>query len=116
VRALTWFAVLGAPTAWALQHVTGFALTVAGCGEGGGGVAIDGVTIALTAVAATVAVLAEVAAFVVFRATRTELDGDPPQARVYFMSIVGLTINPLFFAIIVLSGVGVAVLENCRTS
>lgn len=117
-RLLLWFGVLGAPLAWACQHVFGFGLTVAACGAGGRpwGIPIDGWTIAATAVAATIAILAQVAAFVVFRATRGTSEGPPPVSRIHFMSIVGLTINPLFLAIILLSGIGVSILENCHTS
>ena len=114
---LLWFAVLGAPLAWATQHVVGFGLTVAACGAPGRAwdIAVDAWTIAATVAAAVIAILAEIAAGVVFRATR-DAGSDPPGARIHFMSIVGLTINPLFLFIILLSGVGVAVLDNCHAS
>jgi hypothetical protein len=69
----------------------------------------------VTAAAALVAVLAQVAAGIVLRSTR---DAGPelPGSRIRFMSIVGLAINPLFFFIIVLSGVGVSVLDRCHVS
>jgi hypothetical protein len=38
----------------------------------------------------------------------------PPKGRVHFLATVGIAIGPLFFLIIVMSGVGVAVLQDCR--
>jgi hypothetical protein len=113
---LVWFGVLGAPIAWALQHVTGFALTEADCNIGyRGQVAVDGLTVAVTAAAATVAAAAELAAISAFRRTR-DAGEDPPGSRVHFMSIIGMTIGPLFLAIILMSGLGVVFLENCHQS
>ena len=111
---LSWFAVLAAPTAWATQHILGFGLTVVACGAPGGrDFDVSAWTIALTVAAATVAALAEVAAAVVLRATR-DVGTDLPGSRIRFMSIVGLATNPLFLIIIVLSGVGVSLLDRCR--
>jgi hypothetical protein len=112
--ALLWFAVLGAPAAWTVQHVFGFGLTVAACNAGGRpwGIDVDTVTLAVTIGAAVVAAAAEAAALVVFRATRDE-GSEPPGSRIHFMSVVGLTINPLFLCIILLSGIGVSILDNC---
>jgi len=112
-----WFAVLGGPGAWALLHVFGFGVTVAACGAGGRvwGIPVDGWTIAATAAAAAIAVLAELAALSVFRAT-SEAGSEPPASRIHFMSIIALTINPLFACIVVMNGVGVAVLQNCHAS
>jgi hypothetical protein len=113
---LAWFAVLAAPSAWAAQHVLGFGLTVVACGAPGGrDLDVTAWTIALTVGAATVAALAEVAAAVVLRATR-DAGAELPRSRIRFMSIVGLTTNPLFLIIIVLSGVGVSVLDRCHVS
>ena len=39
-------------------------------------------------------------------------DEAPPKGRVHFLATVGVAIAPLFFFIIVMSGVGVAVLGN----
>jgi len=115
-RLWLWFGVLGAPAAWATQHVTGFALTQADCNVAyRGEVAVDGLTIVITAVAAAIAAAAELTAIAVYRRTR---DGgsEPPASRIHFMSIIGMTIGPLFLAIILMSGIGVVVLENCRQS
>jgi hypothetical protein len=114
-RALVWFGLLGAPGAWVAQHLTGYALTEAACNEAGRGwdVPIDALTAALTAAAAALAVLAGLAALAAFRSTRGA-GGKPPAARVHFLGIAGIVVAPLFLAIIVMSGVGVIVLEGCR--
>jgi hypothetical protein len=113
-RVLLWFGVLGAPMAWAVQHVAGFGLTEAACGLAGRrtGVALDPWTIVVTALGETVALLAAVAAVAVFRATRDAGD-DPPGSRIHFLSIVGMTISPLFALIILMSGLGSVFLTNC---
>ena len=65
------------------------------------------------------ALLAELSAFKVFRDTR-EVEGaggseePPPKGRVHFLATLGLLLGPLFFCIIVMSGVGAIVLANCQ--
>jgi hypothetical protein len=116
---LSWFGVFGAPAAWTLQHVFGMGLTLAACGRAGGtwDIAVDGVTTVLTAAAAVVAALAAVSAVLAFRATRgIEEDAAPPRGRIFFMAIVGMTVAPLFLAIILMSGSGVLSLTLCRQS
>jgi hypothetical protein len=112
---LVWFGVLAAPAAWATQHVVGFGLTVAACSARGRDIDVAPWTIALTVAAALIAVLAEVGAAAVLRAMR-DAGEEPPGSRIRFLSIVGLTTNPLFLCIIVLSGTGVSVLDGCRVS
>jgi heme/copper-type cytochrome/quinol oxidase subunit 2 len=71
----------------------------------------------LTAITAAVAVAAGLTALALFRETReADKDDPPPFGRVHFFSIVGMAITPLFVAIIVMNGVGVAVLEVCHQS
>jgi hypothetical protein len=118
--ALLWFGVLGAPAAWTVQFLVGFWLTEVGCSAGGDrGLAVDGWTTVATVAAAVLAVLAEFAAIRMFRETRGARgtggsEEPPPKGRVHFLATVGIVITPLFFFIIVMSGVGVVVLENCR--
>jgi hypothetical protein len=119
---LLWFGLLGAPLAWTVQFLVGYWVSEVGCSPGGdGGLSIDGWTIVATVVAAVLALLAELAAIATFRATRGVRgvggsDEPPPKGRVHFLAVVGMTIAPLFFFIIVMSGVGVLVLENCHQS
>jgi len=120
MRGLQWFGLLGAPFAWAVQHVLGYWLTEVGCDRGGvGSVSVDTWTAVITAVAAILALLAELAAISAFRATRAArgvggTDEDPPQGRVNFLATIGIAIAPLFLFIIVMSGVGVLVLQDCH--
>lgn len=120
MKGLQWFGLLGAPFAWAAQHVVGFWLTEVGCDRGGvSGLSIDSWTAVITALAAATALLAEVAAIRAFRATREARgmggsEEDPPEGRVHFLATVGIAIAPLFFFIIVMNGVGVLVLQNCH--
>jgi Mn2+/Fe2+ NRAMP family transporter len=107
---------MGAPGAWVLQHVTGFTLTQAQCSTAyHGELAFQGLTLAVMAVAAAVAVLAELSAIAVYRRTR-DLGDEPPASRMHFLSIVGMTIGPLFLAIILMSGLGAAFLDSCTQS
>ena len=116
VERLVWFGVLGAPAAWAAQHVTGIALTQAACNTAfRGDVALVGLTIAVMAVAVAVALLAELCAVTVFRRTRDAGD-DLPGSRIHFMAIVGMTVGPLFLTMILMSGLAAAITENCGQS
>ena len=110
-----WFGVLGAPLAWAIQHVAGFAVTLAACDAAGArwDVPVDGLTVAVTAVAALIALLAELSAIGIYRATR-DAGEEPPASRVHFLAVIGATISPLFLAIILMSGLGSTFLANCQ--
>jgi hypothetical protein len=116
-RVLVWFGVLGAPAAWTAQHISGFALTEASCQEVAQtwDVALETWTIAVTAGAAAVGVLAWLAAIATWRATRDAGD-DPPPSRIHFLSIMGMTLTPLFLMIILMSGLGAILLPECVQS
>ena len=116
---LQWFGVFGAPFAWAGQHAVGFFLTIAACDPTGGAsrILIDTITGVVSAVMAVVAALAGAAAVVGWAQTRGTGNSDPPpRGRRHFLAIVGMTITPLFFAMIVMSGSGVLHLTECRQS
>ena len=121
--ALMWFALLGAPAAWVLQHVSGYALTEAACGRAGAGwdVPVDGATAVVSAAAVAVAVLAGLAAVKLWRDTRPAegaggSEEPPPQGRIHFLATVGMVITPLFVSIILMSGLGELLLASCRQS
>jgi hypothetical protein len=116
-KLLMWFGLLAAPAAWVIQFLLGFGVTQAKCNPAGTrwGVAIDTVTVAATVAAALVALLGCAAAFAVFRATR-DAGSAPPPGRIHFLSVLGLTTSPLFFLIILWSGVGVLSLKECVQS
>jgi heme/copper-type cytochrome/quinol oxidase subunit 2 len=116
---LQWFGVFGAPFAWAVQHVAGFALTLAACDPAGRtwSVAVDGVTTAITIVAAAVALVAGAAATASWAQTRgADEDDPPPDGRRYFLALIGIAIAPLFLAMILMNGSGVLDLPECRQS
>jgi hypothetical protein len=116
---LQWFGVFGAAFAWALLHVVGFALTLAHCERAGTRwqIATDGITIAMTALAAAVAVLAGVAAVATYRAAAgSSHDDPPPKGRMQFLGVVGIAVTPLFLFIILMDGSGVLAGPLCRQS
>lgn len=114
---LVWFGVLGGGLAWAAQHVANIELSFARCSATASRfpVAVHPLSIVLTVLALLVAAGAEAAALAAFRATRDE-DSPPPAGRVHFLAAMGLTINPLAAAIILMSGVGTLLLPVCHQS
>ena len=119
LRLLMWFGLLAPPIAFVFQFVLGYGVTEAACGPAGMELQppVNTWTIVLMCAAATVAVLGLVSAVTVFRKLRDEeLDGPPPGARVYFLSVVAIVTTPLFLAIILMSSIGVLVLEKCHQS
>ena len=116
---LMWFAVAGPPVAWGLQFAIGYWISQAHCSQGTSGWTGVGQAwaIALTVVAATVALSAGLVSVALFRATQdADHDEGPPAGRTHFLAIVGMTITPLFTFIIVMNGVGVGVLSPCSQS
>jgi hypothetical protein len=118
---LAWFGVLGPPAAWAIQHVAGFGLALAQCPDNAAGpgwtVPVDTATIVIGAVAATVTVACGAAALLAWRATRDADDDDaPPAGRVHFLAVIGMTVTPLFLAMIVMSSAGAVALPECVQS
>lgn len=116
---LLWFGLFAPPAVWVGQFLLGYGSVQASCRRAGmtWGIPVDTWTIVATVVAASVALLGELAAFTVFRRTReVEDDGPPPAGRVHFLAVVALTTTPLFFFIIVLNGIGATVLPDCRQS
>lgn len=111
-----WFGVFGAPAAWAVQHVSGYALTEATCGAAGRAgwdLHLDAWSTAVFATATLVATAAGVASLVTFRATRSAGEELPP-ARIHFLAVIGIAITPLFLAMILMSGLGSVMLDQCR--
>ena len=114
---LMWAGILGAPAVWASQHVFGFGVTQAGCSVGSRAwdVPIDTWTAVATAVAGALALGALVASALTYRAVHdADIDDPPPKGRIYFISICGIVISPLFLAIILMSGIGTLILPNCQ--
>ena len=127
-----WFATLGGPLAWATQFVAGLAITNAQCNsptkpQMRWELPVHAWQITFAAAGLLVAVAAEVVSVRIFRRSRGAglrfydpvSRGDPtlePVGRVQFMGLIGLTVNPIAMAIIVLSGIGGPLLQVCRQS
>ena len=114
---LVWFGVVGGAAAWAAQFVVGLQLGLARCESPNARfqIPVHAWAIGLAASAVVVAVLAEMAAIVVFRATR-QLEHPPSARRIHFLAEVGLAVNPLVLTIAVMGGVGVPLLPLCHQS
>ena len=119
--ALAWVGALGPPICWAAQHIGGYALGLADCPDNTAGpgwnVPVDAATIAVGGVTAAAAVLCGLSAVVAWRATRDADDDDtPPAGRTHFLAVIGMTITPLFLAMIVMSSAGAIVFRGCVQS
>ena len=61
--------------------------------------------------------LCGLAAVAAWRATRDDDDDDaPPAGRTHFLAVIGMTITPLFLAMIVMSSAGAIVFRGCVQS
>jgi len=119
VSPLLWYGVLGSAVAWALQFSSGYWITEAQCSPTGGQWKIDvsAWTIAIGAVALAVAIGSAATAVTLFlRTSGVDSKGAPPAGRIRFLAIVGMTVAPLFIAMIVMTTVGVLVLQPCSQS
>ena len=124
---VVWFGVLGGSIAWAVQFVTNLFLTLYDCGaEARSSVALHPVQTAVGVAAIIVGLASAAVAAWLFRDTRRAREmslkvirgfgGEPPQARVHFLAIVGLTVNFLALAIVVMTTVGSPELLTCQQS
>ena len=114
---LVWFGILGGPIAWALVHVIGYAFGLAQCDDPADRwqLAVHAWDVVTAAVGVAVAIAAEAVSFWIFR--RTQVEGnEPPTARVHFLATIGLTVNPLALAIMVMIGIATPVLRLCQQS
>jgi hypothetical protein len=116
-----WLGVLGPPFAWALQHVAGYAVGLADCPDNARGpgwsVPVDALTIAIGGTTAIVAALCGAAAVAAWRAARDADESDaPPAGRIHFLAMIGMTITPLFLAMIAMSSAGAIAASGCTQS
>jgi hypothetical protein len=116
-----WLGVLGPPFVWAFQHIAGYAVGLADCPDNtrgpGWSVPVDALTIAIGGVTAVAAVLCGLAAVAAWRATRGIDESDaPPAGRIHFLALIGMTITPLFFAMIAMSSAGAIAMTGCTQS
>jgi hypothetical protein len=115
---LAWIGVLLPPFAWAFQHLFGWTTGVADCPDhrvgAGLDVPVDPITIALGSGAVVLILLGGVASLLAWMTTREADDDDaPPAGRIHFLSVIGLTIFPLFLAITLMSSAGALVANGC---
>lgn len=110
---LLWLGLVAAPVAWFAQLVLGYEADDAGCATGGGagdvfGVGAASAALVVTVVAGVVAVLGTAAAIATWR--RSDL------AYARFLGFAGFLGGAIFISAIVLSGIGVVVLDPCGQS
>jgi hypothetical protein len=125
---LVWFGVSGGALAFTVQFVASLAFSFAQCNQPTPRwqLPVHGWDIAISAGAAAVAVASMGACVWVFLRTyrlddvfASERHGDgarPPLGRIHFLAIVGLVVNLLCLAIIVITGIGAPTLPVCQQS
>jgi uncharacterized membrane protein len=117
VSPVLWFAVLGAPGAYAVQLGVGYWLTEAACSPTGDqwGISLSAWAIVVTALAALTAVAAGLTSIWLYRRHGDRHD-PPPAGRIAFLAAVGMTVSTLFLVLILMTGVGVVTFRVCNQS
>jgi hypothetical protein len=114
---LQWFGLFGAFVVWVAQIVIGWGVAEARCSAVNfvWHVPYDAWQISLMAIGVPVALLAEGAAIVVFRETRTvDHEDPPPWGRRNFFAAAAIIGNVLFVVAILLGGLGAIYHTPCR--
>lgn len=127
--ALVWFGVLGGAIAWAVQFVANLAFTFAQCNAPAGRwhLPVHTFEIVITVAAVAVGLAAEGVSLRLYLQTyrldhhipeveRHGEGGPPPSGRINFLATVGLTVNFLALAIMVMTGIGAPLLSVCQQS
>jgi hypothetical protein len=114
ISPLLWFAVLGAPAAWALQFGVGYWLSEAECSPAGvlWGISLDIWIVVLSAVCIPMALAAGLTALALFRGTEGAGTA-PPAGRNRFLAAIGMTVTPIFVGIMSLNLAGVLIYSHC---
>lgn len=127
-NAVIWFAVLGGGVAWVVQFTAGLAFTWAGCQPDAARtmvavrgwqsvLAIGGTVVGLLAVAVALRLYRQTARVDDVPASLRRGDGPaPPVGRVHFLATVGLLINALALAMMVMTAIGAPLLRVCQQS
>ncbi len=125
---LVWFGVLGGAVAWLVQFAINLFFTFAQCNQPAArfSLPVHGLEIGLSAGALVIAGSAEAVALRMYLRTHLiddasvhERRGDgvhPPLGRVQFLAQLGLLVNFLAIAIIIMTGVGAPLLPVCQQS
>ena len=125
---VTWFGVMGGGVAWVLAFVAGYGFGLAHCFPTGNSFSLPlsgwqiaaaacGVAVSLASIAVSLWLFLRT--FRVGDVAGMERRGDgapPPAGRIQFLAMVGLTVNLLALAIIVMDGVGAPILHACQQS
>jgi len=114
---LQWFGALAAAGVAGATFLAGVGVTQAECNPGlkRFGIPHTAAQIAMTAVGVGVTLLAEWAAFVVYRATSDAEEQDPPpEGRQHFFATAALAANVIFLMIILLTGIAALSVHLCR--
>ena len=115
---LQWYALLAGPWVWATQHVLLFGVANAHCSQPVAywHVPVIWLNVLITVVCGAAVAAAEVAAYVVFRATSDVPDHAPgPHGRLRFFAQAALLGNVLFLVIVALDATG-AFYQGCGGS
>lgn len=125
---VVWFAVLGGAVAWVAQFVANLYLTWAQCNQPiqRWVLSVHAWEIGLSAAAVAIGLAATGVSLRLFLRTYRHEDAaelerrgmgvHPPLGRLSFLSMVGLTVNVLAIAIIVMTGIGAPLLPVCQQS
>jgi hypothetical protein len=110
-----WIAILAAPTAWAVQLVSGYAIEDYGCSRDGGGGTVAGMRTDTLEVVVTIAALL-VVAIGALAALRTWRSGDGiPPGHLAFLGLTSLLACSVFALTILIAGAGVLALSPCES-
>jgi hypothetical protein len=125
---LAWFGVLGGPLAWAVQFVVNLFFTFAQCNAPAGrwSLPVRGIEIGLSAAAVAVGLLSAGVSLWIYLYTyqfrhvaaqeRRGEGSPPPTGRLNFLGVIGLTVNFLSLAIMIMTGIGAPLLSVCQQS
>jgi hypothetical protein len=116
---LQWIGILAGGSVWWISYLAGAGVSQAGCNPGSArwGIPHDLVEGVITGVALLLIAAAELAAIVVYRATRDVGEQDaPPQGRLHFFASAALVSNVIFFMVILLAGIATIVDRTCHQS
>jgi uncharacterized membrane protein len=119
VSPVLWYAVLGPPAAWFGQFLIYYWLAETQCSPAGAQWDIPLATWAIVvgAVAAVIAAGAGLTSIALLRRNSDdEAEDAPPGGRIRFLAVVGMTLTPLFFAMILMTTAGLLTLIPCNQS
>ncbi len=128
-NALVWFGVLGGAIAWAVEFVANLAFTFAQCNAPAGrwDLPVHAFQIGSSVAAVAVGLAALGVSFRLYMRTyridhhipeveRHGEGGPAPTGRINFLATVGLCVNFLALAIVVMTGIGAPLLAVCQQS